>query len=286
MSILQYSDEIMREDFYQKRTWKDNQNRIIQLLSEKSLTFKEVITESGLSRAVANEHLKSLEARGLIKKEYVSGKLLNVLQVSKLDLVEWFLDRLASVGVPKEVVEKGKTVLSKEVLAYSAVIYFLTSENMRKIIGQTTEGKLLESVVPLFPSKMEIPDFKTTVTSDGHPLPKQLQEYFRLLLSELNPYSFNVVMTVYSSERTLHEAVPRLLKKDPDKFFIQTMETMSDNLKKGFDKTSEWWFEGVVNYLPSSGFFIFLTVIYMDILLGTLGHKRSLQSLHLTFKEK
>jgi hypothetical protein len=184
-------------------------------------------------------------------------------------------------------VEKGKTVLNKSVLAYSAAIYFRTWENMKKIIDQTPEGESLKSIGPFFPPKTEIPDFKIIVTTNEHPWPKETQEYFNSLLRELNPHSFNVVMAVYNSEKGLYEAAPRLLEKESDKFLFQSM---SDDLKEGFDKTLEWWFEEVVDHLPSSGFFIFLTAIYLDTLLRVLGYKPSLRShaksLHLTFKVK
>ena len=65
---------------YQKQTWKRNRNRIISILNQRRLTFTELIRESRLSRAVVNQHLKKLEEEGIIKKEYVEGRILNVLQ--------------------------------------------------------------------------------------------------------------------------------------------------------------------------------------------------------------
>ena len=65
---------------YQKQTWKRNRNRIISILNQRHLTFTELIRESRLSRAVVNQHLKKLEEEGIIKKEYVEGRILNVLQ--------------------------------------------------------------------------------------------------------------------------------------------------------------------------------------------------------------
>jgi len=65
---------------YQKQTWKTNRNRIISIINQRHLTFTELIRESGLSRAVVNQHLKKLEKEGIIKKEYVKGKILNMLQ--------------------------------------------------------------------------------------------------------------------------------------------------------------------------------------------------------------
>lgn len=65
---------------YQKQTWKRNRNRIISILNQRHLTFTELIRESRLSRAVVNQHLKKLEEEGIIKKEYVEGRILNMLQ--------------------------------------------------------------------------------------------------------------------------------------------------------------------------------------------------------------
>lgn len=79
MTILQFGDDVSIEP-YQKQTWKSNRNRIISILNQRPLTFTELIRESRLSRAVVNQHLKKLEKERIIKKEYVEGKILNVLQ--------------------------------------------------------------------------------------------------------------------------------------------------------------------------------------------------------------
>ena len=80
MTILQFSDVVPSTTNYQKQTWKSNRNRIISILNQRHLTFTELIRESRLSRAVVNQHLKKLEEEGIIKKEYVEGRILNVLQ--------------------------------------------------------------------------------------------------------------------------------------------------------------------------------------------------------------
>jgi len=69
---------------YQRRIQRENRIKIIQILSKQSLTFKKLIEESGLSRSRVNQHLKSLVAENLVKKEYQNGKIINVLQRSEL----------------------------------------------------------------------------------------------------------------------------------------------------------------------------------------------------------
>lgn len=68
---------------YQKLVWLENRNKIIQLLIQQPLTFKEIIEKSGLSRAVVNQHLKSLEKEGIITKIYKEGKILNAINFEK-----------------------------------------------------------------------------------------------------------------------------------------------------------------------------------------------------------
>lgn len=71
---------------YQKQVWLENRNKIIRLLNQQPLTFQEIIEKTGLSRAVVNQHLKQLEEEGIITKVYREKKILNVLNITKIDL--------------------------------------------------------------------------------------------------------------------------------------------------------------------------------------------------------
>jgi len=68
---------------YQKQVWLENRNKITWLLAHQPLTFQEIIEKTGLSRGVANQHLKTLEKEGIITKIYKDGKILNVLAPAK-----------------------------------------------------------------------------------------------------------------------------------------------------------------------------------------------------------
>ncbi len=67
---------------FQERIQEKNKTKIIQVLLEKPLRFKDLITATGFSRAMVNRHLQSLVNQGIVKKIYDSGKLqlLNVVQ--------------------------------------------------------------------------------------------------------------------------------------------------------------------------------------------------------------
>ena len=256
---------------YQKRAWEDNRNKIIRLLNNEPLTFKQVIEKSGLSRAVVNGHLRILEKEGVIKKTYESGRLLNVLQPSKVDLVDWFLSQLDGLGVPRETLEKGKSILNEQLLIISSFIYALIWNSAIDIIPRKTliSGPRLDSKIPpskpfkiwvnLF-AKGKKRNFKFSTLIDPGEGWKQAeaQEFVKDTLNELSPYSFNVVLIVYEIEKLLAIAERKL--------FFSNIEMLND-VKESFEKTSEWWFNEVTEYLPSSGFFNALAMIYLAALI-------------------
>lgn len=242
---------------YQTRVHEENRKKIIQLLSVQPLTFKELIEESGLSRATINKHLKDLNKDGLLKKEYRDRKILNVLQVTELDLVSWFLGQLENLGVPEEVVEKGKVLLDDGVLVSSLVIYNSIWTNVRKIRDRS---KILArgASFTMVPSKIEILDV------EFHPEHEKLQELLKMVLAELNPYSFNVCLAAYEREKLFHEIQASTKEESWECFFVE----MPEDLKTRFDKTWEWWNSEVSEYLPSSRLLQVLTNTYFDMLLS------------------
>lgn len=256
---------------YQKRAWQENRNRIIQLLNNEPLTFKQVIEKSGLSRAVVNDHLKTLEKEGAIKKTYGSGKLLNILQPSNIDLVEWFLTQLANLGLPKETLEKGKSILNEPLLIISSLIYALIWNSAIDIIPRKiliSESRLDSKIPPYKPFKIwasfftkgKKGNFKvSTLIEPGEGWKQEeAQEFVKDMINELSPYSFNVVLLVYEIEKLLATAEREL--------FFSNVEMPSD-VEEAFEKTSEWWFNEVTEYLPSSGFFNALAMIYLAALI-------------------
>ena len=77
-TILQYGDN-MAAGITQKQEYRDNEKKLRLILEKESLSFSELIKASGLSRAVVNNHLREMESKGIVKKEYKNGKLLNIL---------------------------------------------------------------------------------------------------------------------------------------------------------------------------------------------------------------
>lgn len=93
-----------------------SQKAIIDALLEGPLTFKELLEKSGISRAVLNKHLKTLEKQGVIEKIYKDGKILNVLKPENFSLREWLLNQLAPYGIPQESIEKGRKLLTDKMV--------------------------------------------------------------------------------------------------------------------------------------------------------------------------
>ena len=256
---------------YQKIVWKQNQNKVIQLLNEQPLTFKQIIEKSGLSRSVINEHLKALEAKSVIKKEYKNGKILNVLQLSKIDLVEWFLSQLESIGVPKEIVEKGRTIINEELLIMSVFINAQVMQNILSFSKRERAGIMGEGIRVLgeetfspIARKAETPAFKIKV-----PLKGIKEEEIRMMLRELNVYSFAVALDVYGTEKGLFG--------NSKGFHSDVLGALSLEAKNRFDKVKEWWNE-VSEYLPSSGLFRFFVVVYFNALCRETGSSKRVVS--------
>jgi len=250
---------------YQKLVWKENRNKIIQHLNEQPLTFKQLIEKSGLSRSVVNGHLKALETKGIIKKEYRKGKILNVLQLSKIDLVEWFLSQLEMIGVPRKIIEKGKAILNEELLMMSMLIYSQIWDNLFKLSRRLekelkTKHVLEETFIPVSSFKREVPQWKIKT-----PVSNEAEEVVRASLKDLSPYSLNMVLKVYQFEKWIRK-VPKLrgFHLDVGEY---TIVNLSEEVQKRFTKASEWWFEDVLEYLSSGGLFGALMTVYFNALL-------------------
>lgn len=257
-----------------------NQRKIVKKLSQAEnsrLRWSELVEQVGLSRRALSLNLKKLKKKKLVtrtvdarSKEYPPPVYYR-LQPSKLDLVGWFLGQLESAGVPKEAIEKGRTVLSLSVLVYSVIIYHRTWTNLAWLVEKTPGGESASQHLPFIPPTTGIPDFELRVA--GRVMEKEVQEFFRSMLGELNPYTLSAVMVIYGSERTIHRVAPRLLEKEPDKFVFPLIR---EEVKDDFDKTLDWWFSEVMPYLPSGLFFQLLTRFYFHTFLKALGSELSL----------
>lgn len=69
----------------QKRTWARNRSRILTILKLEPLTFKELLERVELSRGVLNNHIKSMQTEGKVKKVYEKGRLLITPVWSNID---------------------------------------------------------------------------------------------------------------------------------------------------------------------------------------------------------
>jgi hypothetical protein len=254
---------------YQKIVWKQNQNKIIQLLNEQPLTFKQTIEKSSLSRSVVNEHLKALETKSVIKKEYKNGKLLNVLQLSKIDLVEWFLAQLESIGVPKEIVEKGRAIINEELLIMSVfvnaqvmlnILNFSKRERTR-VMGEGEDMYVLgEDTFSPVARKAETPAFKIKTMLKG-----LKDEEIRTILRELSVSSFAVALDVYWNEKGLFGTSKG--------FHSDVLGELSQESKNRLPKVKEWWNE-VSEYLPSSALLRLLVTVYFNALCRDAGSSK------------
>ena len=253
---------------YQEATKKEHTNTIVKLLNKQPLTFTELIKKSGLSRGTINQHLKDLQRDGKIKKEYRDGKILNLLVHSKLDLVEWFLNQLESSGVPRKIVKKGKDILNEDILVLSVCIYIQIWENIFQMFK--SREKILETATVITSSEMHVipPKTKTPNINFSEVYKKDRYTYkvLKAVIRELNPYSFNIIASVYQFERLINNQ--DLKNKSLHLSIMERPEwVIPEDLKTDFDKVLEWWFEEVSEYIPSSGFLKILTVVYFDTLL-------------------
>jgi len=233
----------------QRKAWRENRLKIIQILSRKSLTFKDLIEESGLSRGRVNKHLKALEKDHIIKKEYKDGNILNVLiQGSEFDLVGFFLDVLENFGVPRETVDKGREIITPVILLTSQNIYrsivahlialndglkIETVKDEMSIANKLSNYSLLCDLVP-----GHVPRIKYEVS----------QEMVRVseedMTVELNPYVFHIALIQYCIEKS----------KGRDRSWSASRSDTIADLARTFDKSKNWWFKEVCPYLPLSGF--------------------------------
>jgi len=271
----------MENQYYQKQAWRRNRSRIIKLLNKEPLSFTQLIQKSRLSRAIVNNHLKVLEKDGLIKKVYdsKSRKILNLLQLERLDLVEWFVCQLENFDMPQEILNKGRKVLSEHVLLNSAVAYSYILNNTMDILGYSTSDtprdKKSEALFMFKPisSRLKVPEFQSALEGKD-------QQIIKMLLSDLTPHALTVVLTEYEFEKSRFQEsqgaaeILKELKKRQEFFFPR----LSRDMKESFDKVSEWWFKEVVYDLPSGRFMQLLTSIYSNAL------SRRLQTTMRTFK--
>jgi len=255
---------------YQQKAWRRNRNRIIGILNQESLTFTKLIEKSRLSRAVVHEHLKALLEDGSVEKVYKDGKILNVLQPLKLDLVEWFLRQLEVYELPREVIEKGKVVLNNHILISTSIIYAYLLNNVKNILESSepereaviNEDPWLLEKFTLTPLKTKAPLLMMNIKSHVEIGSEKEEEIVQKLISELNPYLFNVILTAYQIEKWLFSKWSEEMMNREEFFF----SILSDEAKKTFDKVSMWWLQEVSEYLPSSRFFQLLTLIYSNSL--------------------
>ena len=253
---------------YQETQWKKNQNRIIQLLNEKSLTFTELIEKTGLSRSAVNKHLNSLEKEDVIEKRYASGKIVNVLQLSRLDIIEWFLAQLEILGIPEGVIARGRAIMCEEVIPYAMLLYAYTWKNMIELSGGFTE-KPSETAVSwgsVIPSKTESPPFRMFIEENEKEIVGRNLEILKKWLKEMNPYTFNVVLTIYRIELIFIEKAKELKVRNESLYpdIHELYPEKAERLTEKFHDIMDWWFTEVSEHLPSSRFFQALTIVYSN----------------------
>lgn len=220
------------------------------------MNFKELVEKTGLSRGVVNIHLKSLEKEGVIKKTYESGKILNVLQLSRINVVDWFLSQLESLEVPREIMEKGRSILSEKILVFSIWIYMSMIDQMVSYASNKPEAEGGSTIFMVrTSSKRKIP-----VNFSNKIRPKMAEEPIRNLMTELNPYFFTVILAAYKVEKSVYPVEKKRSRRTEELFFA----SMPKNMHVPFDRVSEWWFKEVVDYVPSSALLLGLTGMHYN----------------------
>ena len=264
-----------------------SQIKIVNKLSQAKnvqLRWSQLVEQVNLSRRTLSLNLKELEKKKLVAR-VVDVRSRNYpppvyyqLKPSKIDLVDWFLSQLESMGVPKEVVGKGRTVLNVDILSQAVVIYAKILKDIWEMFERSQKDLKVNEIAPPSVvalsariSKTKIPDFKIEVFSRRGVESREDRELSNILINELNPYTFNTILIVLFYEEGIFEGSPdfvRELEKVSDKF---AFPRLSDDLKAGFTKTREWWVKDVVNYLPAIGFFTDLTTFYLRYFLNFYG---------------
>lgn len=230
-------------------------------MNKQPLSFKELVEnkELDLSRSRVNEHLKKLEEEDLIKKEYRDGKLLNILQRSSIDYVSLFLDMLEGFGVPKEIVDKGQSLISPGALLTSASIYqdilvFLVSMNNKLSIKEQSEAILIKQNIQKYSLFCDIiPESVPVLSIEPKDGEFEFQgQRFKGMTIELNPYIFHLALIQYSIERVRKKGKVNVEGRGAPATRLSV--TRHRGLFESFDNCRDWWFKEVCPYLPMSGF--------------------------------
>ena len=269
---------------------KKNRNKLIDILNNEPLTFTELINKSKLSRAVVHRNLTVFEKEGLIKKEYKNGKLEIILNFSKLNLVEWFLDQLTKYDVPISLIEKGRTELKEKVILAIANMYLvriisviLSINNIeRKKLKITKFKDISSSALTGFQkySKTEMPDMikrREIIHSVGvntkdelvnlseterQTKIRALEEGLKRMLKDITPYSFHIGLIIFTYEKQMLNG--KSLDNELLPLFITPV--LDDETKKNFLVACEWWRE-VSEYLPGLSIIDLLTLNYFNRML-------------------
>lgn len=244
---------------------KESERAILEALTlakNQKLRWTNLLKETKLCKRSLSTTLKSLKEKKQIQRivdaeaqEYPPPVYYQL--ISKIDLVDWFLNKLRIIGFPEKPLEKGKKMLTQDVLLFSPFILSYIFVNILAFSKQTKlqmtrnvkSIPLLDDYnIVLIPSEIEE---QPSYTHD--------QETMKKVLSQINPFSFTVILTAYRIEKTYaqHSFKPQWLT-----FF----QEMTDNLKSNFDKTLEWWNNDVAPLLSSTHLLQMLTAMYFNAL--------------------
>jgi hypothetical protein len=198
----------------------------------------------------------------MVEKSYdkESRKIVNVLQVSKIDLVEWFLRQLENLDLPKQVLENGRKILSDSALINAAVLYGMLWNNLIDNSDSSSSSSKSEEIFRFKPLPSKIAPLPNINLLKAKGETEKEIELKKMLLRDLNPYSFTAVLTEYKMEKaSFGESADKYRKKE-----MLFLPLMSKEHHKDWEVVSDWWFNEVVEYLPSSRLVQCLTVMYFN----------------------
>lgn len=234
----------------------------LTLAKDQKLRWTNLLKETKLCKRSLSTTLKSLREKQRIQrivdaeaKEYPPPVYYQL--ISKIDLVDWFLNKLRIIGFPEKPLEKGKKMLTQDVLLFSPFILTYIFVNILTFNKQTkTQMTGNVKTIPL------LDDYNIVLIRseiEKQPSYTQNPETMRKVLNQINPFSFTVILKAYQIEKTYAQ---HSFKSQWLTFF----QEMTDDLKSNFDKTLEWWNNDVAPLLSSTYLLQMLTVMYFKAL--------------------
>jgi len=232
-----------------------------------------------------HSHLKALEKENLIRREYVKGKILIMVNEKKVPerLNKWLLSQLAGY-VSDDTLDEGLNYIDSEAILLSAkmLIHFI-----RLLIRLFVEkGGWEEKVksnnwfLPWFavmnfwrPRSYTGFKGKTETLEDLVPNELEAKQWILWSLQELTPNTFDISVLIYELDKAQN-------RKD-NRYIMLTSNIPSDTVKK-FEQAIDWWTRNIRDTLRG-GMLIEST---LGVCFSTLLDNKQLGNKGITLQER